>query len=92
MGVTNILSSYLSRKNPLTCGVSSGQGESLTTLLSRSQNSDTDKPSLTQRLAEYVPVWLQVRSYFYIEKLYNYGTKTPKSKNNVSILHIKKEV
>ena len=58
MGVTNILSSYLSRKNPLTRGASNGQGESLTTLLSRAGNIDTDKPSLTQRLAENVLVWL----------------------------------
>ena len=58
MGVTNILSSYLSRRNPLTRGVNNGQGESLTTLLSRVGNSDTDKPSLIQRLAENVLVWL----------------------------------
>ena len=58
MGVTNILSSYLSRKNPLTHGVSNGQGESLTTLLSKSGNGVTDKPTVTQRLAESVPVWL----------------------------------
>ena len=58
MGVTNILSYYLLRKNPLNRGAGNGQGESLTTLLSRVGNSDTDKPSLTQRLAENVPVWL----------------------------------
>ena len=58
MGVTNILSSYLSRKNPLTRGASNGKSESLTTLLSRGGNIDTDKPLLTQRLTENLPVWL----------------------------------
>ena len=58
IGVTNILSSYLSRKNPFTRGASNGQGESLTRLLSTAENSDTDKPLLTQRLAKNVPVWL----------------------------------
>ena len=56
MDVTNILSSDHSRKNPSTRGASNGQGESLITLLSRAGNSDTDKPSLTQRLAENVLV------------------------------------
>ena len=58
MGVTNILSSYLSRKNPLTRGVSNGQSESLTTLLSKAGNGDTNKLTLTRRLAESVSVWL----------------------------------
>ena len=53
-----ILSSYLSRKNPLTRGASNGQGESLTTLISKVGNSDTGKPSPTQRLAKNVLVWL----------------------------------
>ena len=59
MGVTNILSSYISRKNPLTRGASNGQGESLTTLLSIAGNSDSNKPLLTQRLVENVPIWLK---------------------------------
>ena len=58
MGVTNILSSYLSRKNPLTHGASNGKSESLTILLSKVGNGDANKLTLTQRLAESVPVWL----------------------------------
>ena len=33
-----------------------GRVKSLTTLLSKAENGDTDKPTLTQRLAESVPI------------------------------------
>ena len=52
-----------------------GRVKSLTTLLSIVGNSDTNKPSLTQRLAKNVPVWLLSPVVLLYEKVLQLGHK-----------------